>query len=221
MNQLLNEDILLQFRKTVGWVNAQKDWAIDLPVSLSTTKYFNNKKKLLLDRLEDLEWHRACMFSEEDIKDISNLIGLKRGLFETDKCKLAVDRKSLIDAINEINEYDDRWQLLNTCSRRLTQGSKESLMKSPDATTESSNLCSSPTQKSTHSSSRRSRRKESDSWNKYSKRSTTTSRAKTSQTSSPSSAGDSTSSSATSPRIWSRSSKPSSAIRTCRISRNP
>lgn len=129
LSQLLNEDILVQFRRTVGWVSAQKDWAIDLPESLSTLKYFNNKKKLLLDRLEDLEWQRACMFSEEDIKDISNLIGLNRGLSKSDKLKLAVDRQSLLDAIAEINEYDDRWDLLNTCSCRLTQGSKESSMK--------------------------------------------------------------------------------------------
>ena len=135
VSQLLNEDILLQFRRTVGWVSAQKDWAIDLPESLSSSKYFNNKKKLLLDRLEDLEWQRACMFSEEDIKDISNLLGLNRGLSENDWRKLAVDRQSLLDAIAEINEYDERWELLNTCRPRLTQGSRGSSMRSTDGTT--------------------------------------------------------------------------------------
>ena len=113
--ELMNLDLLQEFRRVSKWQAVDKDWMIGVEGCFNKNAYFHNKKKMLLDRLEDMEWQKAGMFTEEDTKDLGNLLGMNRGKSDRDKKKLKVDKQSLFQFIEKINEFDERWELLETC----------------------------------------------------------------------------------------------------------
>lgn len=115
LSEVLNQNLIPEFERQFTTEAMEKTWQISPDYIQKSGLYINNQRKLLVDQIEDYEWYNAERFSEDDIKNMTQLMSLNRFNTDRDKLKWEKDRQSFIDFVNSINDYDNRWELLDEC----------------------------------------------------------------------------------------------------------
>lgn len=125
LSEVLNQNLVPEFERQFTTEAMENTWLIKPEYSQRSKLYVNNQRKLLLDRIEDYEWSNSERFTEDDIKNFVQLLSINRGITERDTLKWEKDRQSFLDFVTSINDYDNRWELLDTCKISITKGSEE------------------------------------------------------------------------------------------------
>jgi len=87
-----------------------KEWGISSNYKFDLAE--NREVRLILDSIEENIWRQCGKFTEEEVEYIQEMYGVLRGNTKMDKAWLQVDRESLNEFIETINQYEDRAKLL-------------------------------------------------------------------------------------------------------------
>ena len=90
-----------------------KEWGISSNYKFDLAE--NREVRLILDSIEENIWRQCGKFTEEEVEYIQEMYGVLRGNTKMDKAWLQVDRESLNEFIETINQYEDRAKLLEEC----------------------------------------------------------------------------------------------------------
>lgn len=128
LSEVFNQNLIAEFEKQFTAESMHATWHINPEDLWKAELYISNKRKLLLDRMEDYQWHSAERLSQEDIDNVVKMFALGRARHARDTTWES-DKQSLLDYIAEINNHDNRWELLRECRAFFTQGFRENLQK--------------------------------------------------------------------------------------------
>lgn len=112
--ETINTSLVLEFEQALKSKLYNREWRIN-EITSSNGIGLNNMKKYLLDRIERAQWNKALQYTHRERDYIKKMASLGRGLGSVDKEYLETDMQSLDHFIDEINEVDERDELLDIC----------------------------------------------------------------------------------------------------------
>ena len=118
--ELVNEELIDQFELGLQAKHIEETFAVDPAVIQLAKGYYSNRKKQLVDGVEETEWQKSKMFSQKDIENILALMKVGVGSQAKDLARWEKDRQSLLDFISSINHHEDRWELLFKCKHSVS-----------------------------------------------------------------------------------------------------
>ena len=115
----------VRIRRALHWARrltnaVEETFAVDPAVIQLAKGYYSNRKKQLVDGVEETEWQKSKMFSQKDIENILALMKVGVGSQAKDLARWEKDRQSLLDFISSINHHEDRWELLFKCKHSVS-----------------------------------------------------------------------------------------------------
>lgn len=113
--EMVNDELIDQFELGLQTKHIQETFAVDPAVIQLTKGYYSNRKKQLVDGVEETEWQKSQMFTQKDIDNILSLMKIGVGSQAKDTARWEKDRQSLLDFVESINHHEDRWELLFKC----------------------------------------------------------------------------------------------------------
>lgn len=116
LSELVNEELIDQFELGLQTKHIQETFAVDPAVIQLSKGYYSNRKKQLVDGVEETEWQKSRMFTQKDIDNILSLMKIGVGSQPKDTARWEKDKQSLLDFVESINNHEDRWELLFKCS---------------------------------------------------------------------------------------------------------
>jgi len=70
-----------------------------------------------MNEIEEYIWVESGKFNKEDIEAINDIFSVLRGYSQTDKQWFPVDKQSLNEFIESINDYEGREKALVECTK--------------------------------------------------------------------------------------------------------
>ena len=119
LSETFNQSLIPEFEKQFAAESMYSTWHVNPEHVHRAELYVSNKRKLLLDRMEDFQWYNAGKFKQEDIDNIVEMFSIGRNKHARDAVYWHTDKQSLLDFIGEINDHDNRWELLGDCRQCL------------------------------------------------------------------------------------------------------
>ena len=118
LGQVINTKLILQFEECLLSTSLLDEWGIELPLGTKRFDGVNNTKKFLLDKIEKVQWKKALMYSEDELRRIKEVFALDRGITDSDRIMLEHDLEGLDEFLGQVNDLENRDELLTHCKEK-------------------------------------------------------------------------------------------------------